>query len=224
MLILAFDTAMAACSAAVVGTGSAGSQVLAERHEARTRGHAEVLVPMIAEVLAEAGVAFTDLDRIAVTTGPGTFTGVRIGVATARGMAVASGLPVVGVTTLEAVAAGARKSGTEPGRAIASVFDARRDEVYVQCFSHQLEPLTAPQALGYAAAWATIKAHRPILAGTGAALLDTSSPGHGLGGAEHGLPDQPTAAVVAEIAVSRSSTEEPVVPLYLRAPDAKLPA
>lgn len=222
MLILAFDTAMAACSAAVVRADSAGLQVLAERHEARTRGHAEVLVPMIADVLEEAGVAFADLDRIAVTTGPGTFTGVRVGVATARGMAVASGLSLVGITTLEAVAAGVRKSGVEPGRAIASVFDARREQVYVQCFSTKLEPLTEPQALGYAAAWTAIKTHRPILAGTGASLLDTSTTDFAPGG--NRPPDQPTAAVVAELAATRPLTDEPVVPLYLRAPDAKLPA
>ncbi len=224
MLILAFDTAMAACSAAVVRFDARRFHVLAQRHEARTRGHAEVLAPMIAEVVAEAGIGFPDLDRIAVTTGPGTFTGVRIGVATARGMAVASGVPVVGVTTLEAVAAGAAKVTAEPGRAIASVFDARREEVYVQCFSSDLTNLTQPQALGYDAAWAAIKAHRPILAGTGSALLETRSGGSA--SRKHGthVPDQPSAAIIAELGARRDLPDAPVVPLYLRAPDAKLPA
>ena len=224
MLILAFDTAMAACSAAVVQYKAGHAHVLAECHEARTRGHAEVLAPMIVEVMSEAGVDFSELDRIAVTTGPGTFTGVRIGVATARGMAVASGLAVVGVTTLEAVAAGALKVVGEPGRAIASVFDARREEVYVQCFSPQLGPLTQPLALGYDAAWAAIEAHRPALSGTGAALLQPHAGNGTSGRGRSGLPNQPTAAIVAELGAARALPDTPVVPLYLRAPDAKLPA
>jgi tRNA threonylcarbamoyladenosine biosynthesis protein TsaB len=222
MIILAFDTAMAACSAAVVSVECGEHQVLAAHHEARTRGHAEVLAPMIEKVMADAAVAFDGLDRIAVTTGPGTFTGVRIGVATARGIAVASGLPVIGVTTLEAVAAGAVKHCATRDRAIAAVFDARRGEVYVQCFSATFQALTKAKVLGYDDAWSEIEAYRPALAGSGAALIRPHS-GSGRAG-DASLPEQPTAAVVAELVAERDVGQAPVAPLYLRPPDAKLPA
>ncbi len=220
MLVLSFDTAMAACSAAVVRIDAGGPETLASHHEARTKGHAEVLVPMIAEVMASAALSFSDLDRIAVTTGPGTFTGVRIGVATARGMAVASGLPVIGITTLEAVAAGAVEAGTSRGRPIAVVFDARRDQVYVQCFSPDLEPLSDPLALGYDDARAAIECHDPVVVGSGAGLIRT---GGGELSSAAGREVLPTARIVAGRAALRTISSEPVVPLYLRPPDAKLP-
>jgi tRNA threonylcarbamoyladenosine biosynthesis protein TsaB len=100
--VLAFDTSAGACSAAVLG---GDGTVLARRCEALERGHAERLLPMLRDVLAEAGVEIADLALLAVTIGPGTFTGIRIGLAAARGLALASGLPLVGVTSLEAVAA-----------------------------------------------------------------------------------------------------------------------
>src|SRR5882672_1570381 len=103
MLILAIDTALDACAAAVLDT-SAG-QLIAAESQAMKRGHAEALMPLIARVMKEAGLPFTALDRIAVTTGPGSFTGLRVGLSAARGIALAAGKPAVGVTTLTAFAA-----------------------------------------------------------------------------------------------------------------------
>ena len=103
MLILAIDTALDACAAAVLDTAS--SKVIAQESQAMKRGHAEALMPLIARVMKESGVAFDALDRIAVTTGPGSFTGLRVGLSAARGIALAAGKPVVGVTTLTAYAA-----------------------------------------------------------------------------------------------------------------------
>lgn len=217
MIVLAFDTAMAACSAAVVRVAGEGRETLAEHHEDRVKGHAEVLLPMIADVMRKARVGFSEIDRIAVTTGPGTFTGVRIGVATARGMAAASGLPVVGVTTLEAVAAGAAGMIADPGRAIASLFDARRGEVYVQCFAADLRALTEPQVLPCEETWEAVAVHDPIAVGTGAGLAP------GAQRAPIRVPDQPTAAIVAARGALCAVPREAVVPLYLRPPDAKLP-
>ena len=98
--LLALDCAAGACSVAVLdATG-----VLAAAHRVMDRGQAEALMPMIADVLAEAGIAARDLCAVAATGGPGSFTGVRIGLAAARGIALAAGLPTVPVTTLEAVA------------------------------------------------------------------------------------------------------------------------
>ena len=218
MLVLAFDTAMAALSVAVARVDGGRTEILAEHFERRATGHAEVLVPLIGEVMARSGTEFEALDRIAVTTGPGTFTGVRIGVATARGLALASGVPVVGVTTLEAVAA--RHAGDAGDRAVAAVFDARRGEVYVQCFSPRLQPLTEAKALHYDAARDEIRTFDPIVVGTGAGLIGEDGAGTAAAGDDANLPD---ARMVATRAAAHEVPADPVAPLYLRPPDAKLP-
>jgi len=222
MKILAFDTAMAACSVAVIEVHGDQHTVLAEHHEARPRGHAEVLVPLIAEVMERAGTSFDDLDRIAVTTGPGTFTGVRIGIATARGLALASGLPLVGITTLEAIAAGAAELSTGQ-RSIATVIDARRGEVYIQCFGPDMDPLSTPAALPYETAAAELAATAPLLVGTGVHLITPFlAPGADVA-REESAADQPRAVIIARRAAVHEPSDEPPVPVYLRAPDAKLP-
>src|SRR3954465_8191437 len=128
MLILAIDTALDACAAAVLDTSAGG--VIAFESQAMKRGHAEALMPLIARVMKASGVAFAALDRIAATTGPGSFTGLRVGLSAARGIALAAGKPVVGVTPLTAYAAPVvSESGEQP---IVSAIDARRDHVYLQ--------------------------------------------------------------------------------------------
>lgn len=138
-LILAFDTAARACSVAL----ARDDKVLFRAKEKRERGHAEVLLPMVRQVMAEAGKAFSDLDAIAVTVGPGTFTGIRIGVAAARGLALAAGKPVVPLTTMEVLAANAYENGASATPTLA-VLDARRGGVYWQLFSADGGPLTNP--------------------------------------------------------------------------------
>src|SRR5580704_978202 len=101
--ILAVDTALGACSAAVLE----GDVVRAHRFVATERGHAEALAPMVQETMREAEIAFADLDRLAVTTGPGTFTGQRVGLAFMRGLRLALKKPLAGITTLDAMAAAA---------------------------------------------------------------------------------------------------------------------
>src|ERR1700738_4731636 len=103
MLILAIDTALDACCAAVLDTDA--SKVIAQESLPMKRGHAETLMPLIARVMQASGAAFASLDRIAATTGPGSFTGLRVGLSAARGLALAANKPVVGVTTLTAYAA-----------------------------------------------------------------------------------------------------------------------
>src|SRR5213078_673700 len=103
MLILAIDTALDACAAGVLDTDA--NKLIAQESQAMKRGHAEALMPLIARVMKESGIAFSSLDRIAVTTGPGSFTGLRVGLSAARGIGLAASKPVVGLTTLAAYAA-----------------------------------------------------------------------------------------------------------------------
>ncbi|MBC7950429.1 MAG: tRNA (adenosine(37)-N6)-threonylcarbamoyltransferase complex dimerization subunit type 1 TsaB, partial [Rhodospirillaceae bacterium] len=142
MKVLALDSATSACSAALWQDGI----VVAQRFKEMERGQSEVLVPMVAEVMAEAGAAFTDLDLLAVTVGPGAFTGIRIGLATARALALASGKSLAGIATPEAVAA-AIPPAERAGRTIMVALDSRRDEVWVQTFTVDLAPLSEPTAL-----------------------------------------------------------------------------
>ena len=129
MLILAIDTALDACAAAVLDTSAGG--VIAQESQAMKRGHAEALMPLIARVMKASGVGFAALDRIAATSGPGSFTGLRVGLSAARGIALAAGKPVVGVTTLTAFAAPIVSENGEPHPVIAAI-DARHDHVYFQ--------------------------------------------------------------------------------------------
>src|SRR5271156_3896962 len=126
MLILAIDTALDACAAAVLDTGT--GQLIAQESQAMKRGHAEALMPLIGRVIAASGVAFASLGRIAVTTGPGSFTGLRVGLSAARGIALAANIPAVGVTTLAAYAAPVVSESAE--YPVISAIDARHDHVY----------------------------------------------------------------------------------------------
>lgn len=127
MIVLAFDTALGACTAGVWRDGS----MLAEEHALMPQGHAEALMPMIERVMSQANLTYNALDRIAVTVGPGSFTGLRVGIATARGLAMAAGKPAVGITTTEALAA-AVGDARHP---ILSVIDSKRGDTYAQMFA-----------------------------------------------------------------------------------------
>lgn len=222
MLVLAFDTAQGALSAAVHDDGGE----LASVFELRTRGHAEALMPLIETVLAETALGFTDLDALAVTIGPGTFTGLRVGLAAARGLALALHLPLVGVTTLEAVAEPVDADAKET---VVAAFDAKRNEIYLQAFTSARTPLTEPLLVTLDEAAAHLPPGPLVLVGTGAALLAAAL--------EHRSADlrlaetrpQPDAAAIARLALARLAAKGPEafrvapLPLYIRAPDAKLP-
>jgi tRNA threonylcarbamoyladenosine biosynthesis protein TsaB len=208
--ILAVDTALGACSVAVL----AGEKILAHSFEEMPRGHAERLAPMVEETMAKAGITFSQLDRLAVTTGPGTFTGQRVGLAFMRGLRVALKKPLTGVTTLEAMAASVMHARA------AAIHDAKRDEAYVYLWDRG-ETVLEPEVLAFAEAIEKIRAFGPCaLAGTGAPAAS-----QGLG-AEFLLTAirQPDALWVARLALGRPTSDTPPAPLYLRAPDAKLPA
>jgi tRNA threonylcarbamoyladenosine biosynthesis protein TsaB len=204
MRILAVDTCLPACSAAVMD----GNAVLASASEAMARGHQERLASLVRELMAKAGMGFGDLDRVAVTVGPGSFTGLRVGVAFAKGLASALDIPCVGVGTLEALA------GETPGVAAAAI-DARRGQIYLQVFENG-RALMAPDALPVETAAARLAELAPAaLVGSAAPLLSPVLP--------KALVDPretPDPAAVARIA-ARVRSPAPVKPLYLRAPDAR---
>src|SRR5438128_8131226 len=146
MLILAIDTALDACAAAVLDTDAA--KIIAQESLPMKRGHAEALMPLIARVMKLADIAFTSLDRVAVTKGPGSFTGLRVGLSAARGIALAAGRPVVGLTTLTAFAAPIVSENSD--HPVISAIDARHDHVYFQVVggdgSSLIKPKVAPIA------------------------------------------------------------------------------
>jgi tRNA threonylcarbamoyladenosine biosynthesis protein TsaB len=209
MIVLGLDTCLNACSVAVLD----GPTVLAHHTALMARGHQERLAPMVQAAMAESGVPFERLQRIGATVGPGSFTGLRVGVAFAKGLASALAIPTVGVGTLEALVA------DQPGLT-AAILDARRDQVYLQVFESGVA-LMAPDVLplGTAAArLAELSNGRPVtLIGSGASLLAPAFPD-----AVTRAPDGCDPRQVARLAATRSIT--PIRPLYLRAPDARLPA
>jgi tRNA threonylcarbamoyladenosine biosynthesis protein TsaB len=211
MIVLGIDTALGACSAAVTRDGV----VLAALSEPMTRGHQERVAGMARDAMAQAGVAFADLDRVGVTVGPGSFTGLRVGLAFAKGLGLALSRPCVGVGSLEALAA------SEPGRGLAAaVIDAKRGQVYLQVFDGGAA-LMAPDALPVETAAARLaelwRGGALRLVGPGAALL--AGVGQGIEVIERPAPDP--VALCALIAAKPADV--PARPLYLRAPDAKLP-
>src|SRR5215469_8711576 len=209
MLILGLDTALAACSIAVTRDG----EVLAAASEPMQRGHQERLAPMVQAVMADAGLEFAVLDKVGVTVGPGSFTGLRVGLAFAKGLGLALGRPCVGVGTLEALAA------SEPGPGLtAAAIDAKRGQVYLQAFEVGAAVM-APDSLPVetaAARLAELWRGGPLrLVGPGAGLLAGIAPEAVV--IERAAPDP---AAVCALAAGRTT---PARPLYLRAPDAKLP-
>lgn len=219
MNILAFDTCLGAVSAAVQWRNGEGRWQLEEVYEERTTGHAERLFPMISEVMEKAGLTFQAIDRIAVTIGPGTFTGARVGVAAARAFALSTGKPVVTATSLAAMAHAAdlQLRTERASRLLAVAVTARGGMVYFQLFSDRLDAageacLMTPQEA------ADILTHRTVLAvGSGAAEVAAAAGDHVVAQ----LPDlQPHARSLAMLAPALLPVEQ-ISPLYLRPPDAK---
>ena len=220
MNILAVDTALSACSVAIL----LGDRAVV-RSEPMPRGHAEALMPMLADALAEAGIGYGAIDRFAVTVGPGTFTGVRVGVAAVRGLALATGRPALGVTTLEALAATARR---REAVAMLVAMDARRDEIYAQTFSAEGEPTSRPRirrlddlvdGLADAGTAAGMAAGMAVV-GSAAEMVADAARAAGRAMRVLGTDSAPDPLEIARIASERVP-EGPVRPLYLRPPDAK---
>jgi tRNA threonylcarbamoyladenosine biosynthesis protein TsaB len=218
--ILAVDTALGALSAALAEDGA----VAAHAFEEMVRGHAEALAPMVERLMREAGWTFAAIDRIAVTTGPGTFTGQRVGLAFARALALALKKPAVGITTLDAMAAQAiMQSGASFAIAAA---DAKRGEIYLGARTRE-RTLLPPELIALAEAPARIAnlakefGTNIVIAGTAAEMLISLLQQQGLDARDSHIR-QPDAVWVAQLGAREEAVSSPR-PLYLRPPDAKLP-
>lgn len=212
MIVLSVDTAHAACSACVFDTVANRSLSLAS--EPMQRGHAERLADMAQEAVVSAGISLADIERLAACSGPGTFTGVRIGLAFVRGLALVLKVPVVGITTFAALAQSCRFEAT--GRDIWVIQDARRGEVYLQGFDGDGNAMHTASVLGTSDADELLSDKSGLAVGSGTSLVD--------------LPDElavcdvssvPDVAVIARLAGQTADTSAAAVPFYLRAPDAK---
>lgn len=222
MNILAFDTCFNACSVASgAGFGEPHARIAA-RCEAMQTGHAERLVPMIAAVMADAGLDWDRIDRIGVTTGPGTFTGTRICVAAARAFSLAKKIPVVAISSLEVLALGLPETDRDPRSAVLAAVDARRDEVYVQAFDGaRLRPLSAAAVLPIDVA-ARLEEARPIrIVGSGADRLAEAARTLGRKVIEARSDAQPDIVNALHRIAELQPNTGPLRPLYLRPPDAK---
>ena len=215
MRVLIVDTALGACSAAVVEDG----RLLGLRTELMTKGHQERLAGMARDAVADAGGGFGALDRIGVTVGPGSFTGLRVGLAFAQGLGAALSRPVVGVSTLDALAA-----SVEAGGLVAAVIDARRGQVYARLFRDGVA-LGAAEALPLDVAVERILEAdvAPTLVGSGAVLLSETFPER-LGEAVLEPLAAPTSEALARLTAAADPATALPRPLYLRAPDATPPS
>ncbi len=211
MIVLAIDTAGTGCAACLYDSQSAA--VLGVAGEIIGRGHAERLMAFIDDALMRAKLTLDAVDRIAVTVGPGSFTGIRVGVAAARGLALSLSRPAVGVSTLEVLARS--HLAAHPGKPVMVVMDAKRDEVYCQRFDANGMVLDGPVLARVEAAKAFAAAHDGAVCGSGAHLATAE--------AAASPPDAFDIAMVARIGAMAEMPVEKPRPLYLRGPDAKLP-
>jgi tRNA threonylcarbamoyladenosine biosynthesis protein TsaB len=224
MNILAFDTCLGACSAAVgLDVGGPAQRIIA-RCERRDTGHAEALLPMVRDVMAAAALDFEAIDRVAVTTGPGTFTGTRIGISAALGFSLVRRVSVVGASSLALMASQAAELLPRwPAAAdLAVAVDVRRDQVYIQLFGAGGRVALGPPLLLDVADAARLGGDRPIvLVGSGSEAVAAAARREEREAAAE-LPDlQPDARHLVHMAYTLPPATKPLRPLYLRAPDAK---
>ena len=216
MRVLAIDTALGACAAAVLD--SQAGAILAAESIGMVRGHAEAVMPLIARVMDAARSEFNELNRIAVTVGPGSFTGLRVGISAARGIALAAGRPAIGLSTLSALAA--PHVAARSGDTIIAAIDARNEQVYFQVFAPNGVTVVTPRLDRVRAAVRAVPVGPTVITGSGAMLVashwpsgspvprveDHAGPGHRLGRAPRRR---------------RAGGGGPPKPLYLRRPDAR---
>lgn len=215
MRVLVIDTALGLCTAGVFEVEGDRARVLGLQSEIMVRGRSERLAGMARDAVVESGGGFAALDRIGVTVGPGSFTGLRVGLAFAQGLGAALGKPVVGLSSLDVLAA-----SVAPETAVVALIDARRGQVYGRVWQNEAAQ-DAPEA------WTLDRAHEVIamldardliLVGSGASLMAEAFPQAAI------RPlDGPDPAALARLTALADPSTSPPRPLYLRAPDATPP-
>ena len=206
MILLVLDTAAGDCTAALYD--SVQDRLLSSVVETIGKGHAERLLAVIDQALEQAGLTLDAVEKIAVTVGPGSFTGIRVGVAAARGFALSLGIEAAGVSTLSVIGLAAQEN--HPGQPVLAAIDARRDEIYAQLFSATGEALTAPRLLGHEEAANLARESGAVVAGSARALL--------VEGAKVQTDRYPPLFIAR---LGMGDTALAPSPLYLRGPDAK---
>jgi tRNA threonylcarbamoyladenosine biosynthesis protein TsaB len=212
--VLAIETSGSACSVALQMPGAAASRPPAHEIMATSHGHATALAPMIQRVARAASVELTALRAIAVSCGPGGFTGIRVGLATARAMALAIGCPVVGIGSFQALAATAVRSGGRLGARNLVVLDSRRSELFAVELGSDLRELSPPALLTAEQIEARCGQDSATLIAD-AELTQFAD--------QRGFSATADAVAVAELAMTRPDLHLPAEPIYLRPPDISQP-
>jgi tRNA threonylcarbamoyladenosine biosynthesis protein TsaB len=216
--VLAIDTALGACAAAIYDAGL--GETLAAQSEAMERGHAEAIVPMVARVIEDSRVDFEDIDRIVTTIGPGSFTGLRVGISAARGFGLVCGRPVVGVSTLDALAA-PYVTDTETVPIVAAI-DARHGNFYLQMLGAGGRKLIPPRVMHISEVIRSVAIGLVRIIGSGANLIAGQWPTATIPSPLLVDPrPSPDIVWIARLGAKLDPVTSPARPLYLRSPDAK---
>ena len=217
MRILAIDTALGQCAAGIVDGDD--PEPVAGEAIAMERGHAEALLPLLDRVVARAEGGFGSLDRIVVTIGPGSFTGLRVGIAAARAVGLATGRPVVGVTTLSALMAPVVEAGLS--RLVVAAIDARGGRVFAQGIGPSGRLVIAPALLPVREVVRALGSGSVVLVGSGAPAVAAEAWAVGVDARLHSAPHLPEIAWVARLGAAADPAEALPKPLYLASPDAR---
>jgi tRNA threonylcarbamoyl adenosine modification protein YeaZ len=213
MLILAIDTALDACQAGVI---EPPDRIVAEETIEMTRGHAEALMPLLARMMDRAELSFSDLDRITVTVGPGSFTGLRVGIAAARGIALASGKPAIGVSTLAALAAPYLWAERLP---VVAAIDARHDHIYFERVGQGGRVVMSPRVMPLIEAVRGAKGAAIIVGSAAEAIARDWPEGVAVPGLDR--KSAPSLAAIARLGAAANPAYAVPKPLYLRPADAR---
>ena len=216
MRVLAIDTALGACSACVMDTADM-AKPLAVEQIAMDRGHAEALMPLVERVMKNVEGGFGSLSRVAVTVGPGSYTGLRVGISPARAIALAAGIPAIGISTLAASAA--PFIGREGGRVVAAAVDAKHGQVWFQAMNAQGKQLVSVRQVNHRDAARAIGAGPVSLVGSAALAVANEAWAIGLDALVVDDAKAPDVTWVARLGMIADPESAPPRPLYLKAPE-----
>ena len=217
MRILAIDTALNACSACVLSSDAPAP--LARETLELERGHAEALLPLVDRVVSQTDGQFSSLGRVAVTIGPGSYTGLRVGIAAARAIGLATDVPVVGVTTLSALIAAFVQN--DKRRLLAAAIDARHGQVYFQLVAPGGRTVIPPSLMGIRDAVRLIGSGPVTVIGSGAPAVVAEALAVGVDALAPPVPAAPEITWVARLGLAADPAQALPKPLYLRGPDAR---